>query len=426
MTEIPDAGAGFEKEVSDLRNKWDRLSKELYTLENRRVSEAGGLADRGRLDQHINSIRNSRLLVERQLDRICSGTDPVKDRSQDDVTYPLLNRIKEEDLWQTLEEIAVQGVVDGGIAAMGFYMHAGKNPMALESGNIKNPSTMADIRATISILNKVDHLLAPIAGKLRCSISYLGEETSFKQYMERYLDHISNKIEDGERFFSNSKNRIRVIVDAIDGTANFKRGLPLFCSSLAFFIDDQVRVSAIYDPVRHTVYYGSLKGPYNSPEDSVSAYGWSISSGIRESLVPSKEERDRIVRLKEEAIGTHFPRKPEDSEKLRAFISPKDGSDSILFRLSTELGSIYALNSGLFAAAEIVRGALGGFVNITTNPWDIASGEVLIRACGGAVTDFNGNALAYDSNSKMNIVAAKNRDLHAKLLELVGGFHSFA
>jgi myo-inositol-1(or 4)-monophosphatase len=237
--------------------------------------------------------------------------------------------------------------------------------------------------------------------------------------MERYLNHISNKIEDGERFFSNSRNRIRVIVDAIDGTANFKRGFPLFCSSIAFLIGDQVRVSAIYDPIRHVVYYGSLKGPYDSPEDSVCVHAWYIASGIKESLVQSKRERERIVELKEEAIGTHFPRKSEDVAKLRTFISPRDGKDSILFRLSTELGSIYALNSGLFAAAEIVRGALGGFVNITTNPWDIASGEVLLRACGGAVTDFHGMPLVYDSDKKMNIVAAKNRDLHSKLLGLI-------
>ena len=337
----------------------------------------------------------------------------------------LLNRIERENLWKTFEEIAIQGVIDGGIAAMGYYMHAGKTPISIDTGNLKNPSTMADLQATISILNKVDQLLSPVSHKIKCRVSYLGEETSFKQYMEKYLNHISDKIEDGERFFSNGKNRIRVIIDAIDGTTNFKRGFPFFCSSLAFFIGDQVRVSAIYDPVRHIVYYGSLRGPYDSPEDTVSAYMWPISYGIKESLIPAKKEKERIVKLKEEVIGTHFPRKPADSEKLRAFISPKDGKDSILLRLSTELGSIYALNSGLYAAAEIVRGALGGFVNVTTNPWDIASGEVLIRACGGAVTDFDGNVLRYDSDMKINIVAAKNRDLHSKLLKLIGGAKDF-
>lgn len=421
MTDLPDIKTNSNNEIVELQKRWNRLSKQLYILENRRVFDAGSLADREQLDQHISSIRNNRLQVEHQLDRIFEEIEHIENPSTGSASLPLLNLIGRENLWQTLEEIAIQGVVDGGIAAMGYYMHAGKKPMALDSGNRKNPSTMADMQATISILNKVDHLLSPIAHKLKCSSSYLGEETSFKRYMAKYLNHISNKIEDGESFFSNSKNRIRVIIDAIDGTANFKRGFPFFCSSLAIFIGDQVRVSAIYDPVRHIVYSGSLKGPYDSPEDTVSAHAWHISSGIRESLIPTKKEKDRIVDLKEEAVGTHFPRKSEDSEKLRSFISPKDGEDSIFFRLSTELGSIYALNSGLFAAAEIVRDALGGFVNITTNPWDIASGEVLLRACGGAVTDFNGKPLTYDSDKKINIVVAKNRDLHSKLLKLIGG-----
>ena len=425
MMDLPDTKAHANSEIAELQKRWNRLSKQLYLLENRRVFEAGSAADREQLDQHISSIRNSRLKVEQQLDQIFDRIEHINSASTGSTSIPLLNLIDRENLWQTLEEIAIQGVVDGGIAAMGYYMHAGKKPMALDSGNLKNPSTIADMQATISILNKVDYLLSPIAHKLKCSISYLGEETSFKRYMEKYLNHISNKIEDGESFFSGSKNRIRVIIDAIDGTANFKRGFPFFCSSLAFFIDDQVRVSAIYDPVRHVVYSGALKGPYDSPDEIVSASEWRISSGSKESLIPSKKEKDRIVNLKEEAVGTHFPRRPEDSEKLRVFISPKDGEDSIFFRLSTELGSIYALNSGLFAAAEIVRGALGGFVNITTNPWDIASGEVLIRACGGAVTDFNGKPLTYDSDRKLNIVVAKNRDLHSKLLKLIGGIQCF-
>jgi fructose-1,6-bisphosphatase/inositol monophosphatase family enzyme len=420
MTDIEESKSSITNEISDLQMRWNRLSKQLYLLESKRVFEVGNLEDRDHLDQHINSIRGNRLRVEQQLDQVVGGIDHNHGPPHNTTSQPLLSRIHREDLWKTLEEIAIQGVVDGGIAAMGFYMEAGKNATSLDSQNLKNPSTLADMQATIAILDKVDHLLSPIAHGLKSSISYLGEETSLKHYMEKYLNHISNKIEDGERFFSNSRNRIRVIVDAIDGTANFKRGFPLFCSSLAFFIGDQVRVSAIYDPIRHVVYSGSLKGPFDSPEGSVSVHAWHIASGKRESLVQSAEERNRIVELKEEAIGTHFPRKAEDVAKLRTFISPKDGKDSILFKLSTELGSIYALNSGLFASAEIVRGALGGFVNITTNPWDIASGEVLLRACGGAVTDFDGIPLSYDSEKKINVIAAKNRDLHSKLLRLIG------
>jgi fructose-1,6-bisphosphatase/inositol monophosphatase family enzyme len=71
------------------------------------------------------------------------------------------------------------------------------------------------------------------------------------------------------------------------------------------------------------------------------------------------------------------------------------------------------------ALAEVARGGLSGFVNITTNPWDTAAGEVLIKACGGRVTDFSGKEIDYSSSEKISIIAAKDNALHAAIMRII-------
>lgn len=88
------------------------------------------------------------------------------------------------------------------------------------------------------------------------------------------------------------------------------------------------------------------------------------------------------------------------------------------------MGSIYALNSGLFAMAEIARGALGGFVNIITNPWDIAAGEVLVTAVGGIVSDFAGNKINYSLSGETSVIAAR-ADVHQKICDLIKPFLNY-
>lgn len=44
------------------------------------------------------------------------------------------------------------------------------------------------------------------------------------------------------------------VVDPIDGTANFARGLPHFCVAIAFVSGGETRLGAIYDPSRDELY----------------------------------------------------------------------------------------------------------------------------------------------------------------------------
>ena len=293
------------------------------------------------------------------------------------------------------------------------YRGAWKPQAALEAG--KNPSTYADLYSTVSIIRTLNDLLSPVASQLGCGLTYLAEESSDSEKIKRLRELLPSSVHHGlhcpEDFFQNLG--LRVILDAIDGTGNFTRGLPLFCSALAILVDAEVRVSAVYDPIHHVVYSATLRGPSECPEETAEAWMWQVATGVRTRF----PELSEASVLDHEAIGVHFSRTRKD--KLCEFLRPNGDTPGMLERLALASSGVYALNSGILAMTEVARGSLGAFVNTITNPWDVAAGEVLVRAVGGRVTDFAGSSISYYPKCGPTSVLAAGRGLYDHVLRLV-------
>ena len=276
----------------------------------------------------------------------------------------------------------------------------------------KNPPTYADLAATAAILRAADSFLSATAEKLRCGLAYLGEETvrpAYCEWLAQVLaDSIANKVAPPDEFFTGAPNTIRVILDAIDGTANFSKGFPLFCSAIAILVDDQPRIGATYDPIHNVVYSGVLPGPYEDPGQASTAYVWEVAAGNRIDLV-AHTSRQEAIPLREQAIAVHLPR--GDKDKRRRFLD-------VLEELASASGAVYAVNAGSVAMANVASGGLGAFLNIHTNAWDVAAGEVLIKACGGLVTGFDGRPVPYDSARHVSVLST-NQSIHSDLLSIV-------
>lgn len=322
--------------------------------------------------------------------------------------------------WQFLEQVAIRAATAGGVAAMGYYRQSALQPSG-PGPESKNPSTEADLQATARILETINSLLPPIVrpNHLDCKLSYLGEETKFVTWFDENIKgDIPERVLPAQKFFSKAceNDRIRVIIDGIDGTGSFTRGLPLFCAAVAILIDDEARVSAVYDPIHHVVYSATLSGPYGRAQAQAEAWAWQVSSGSRVNLVALANQAPKVP-LRKEALGFHLTR--TNKQKLHAFLkTPSGEAQSMLERLAHASGAMYALNSGVVAMAEVARGALGGFVNNVTNHWDVAAGEVLVHACGGKVTDFSGASVTYSCPEQVSIVAAKAH-LHDHILQTI-------
>lgn len=339
---------------------------------------------------------------------------------------PLWQKVKGRNLLPEFERAAREVVIAGGMAAQGFYRNAGPRVNAwVENDPVieellreyrragKNPPSKADLVATTTILREADSLLAPKVSELGCGLSLLCEETAkepFRKWLEIVLkDGITSKVHKPDDFFANGYNMIRVIADALDGTENFRREIAFYCSAVAILIDDLPRVAAIYLPIHGVVYSAVLPGPRTNPAEGATATVWETIRGNWADLTQSAPVSiDKT--LDNEAVAVHLTR--SNVEKRRAFIDKLDA-------IAGACNGVYALNAGLPAMASVATGGLGAFVNNYTDPWDVAAGEVLVRACGGGVTQFDGTEISYDSESRISVIAAKNKNIHDELVALL-------
>ena len=328
--------------------------------------------------------------------------------------------------WEQLEEAAIRMVCLGGISAMGFYRDAAvplarsalrQDPLLqrlLESyaAKSKNPPTFAALDATASILRAAEDYLSRMSARLICGLTYLGEETVTVEYRE-WLGSVlgstlAAKIHPPSDFFAAGDNVLRVILDGMDGTANFTRGIPLFCSAAAILVDRHPRVAAVFDPIHNIVYSGVLAGPAEMPEHRAWATAWEVAAGSRADLATLSKGENHLP-LSKEAVAVHLTRSNVD--KMREFLPTLES-------LAIASNAIYAFNTGIPAMCHIARGGLGAYVNNYTNLWDIAAGEVIVRASGGIVSDFSGEQINYNSPNRICVLAAKAH-LHGEIRKLL-------
>tara|TARA_R110002167_G_scaffold188380_5_gene390374 strand:+ start:66764 stop:67612 length:849 start_codon:yes stop_codon:yes gene_type:complete len=185
------------------------------------------------------------------------------------------------------------------------------------------------------------------------------EATITYQIRKSYPDHTIIGEENGENR-GTDKDYIW-IVDPLDGTNNFVRGIPHFAVSIALQYKGKIEVAVIYDPVREELF-----------------------SAIRGKGAKLNDFRLRVTNvndLSSTMIGTGFPFKArQHTESYMAILGE-------VFPLCADIrrGGSAALD-----LAYVAAGRLDGFFEIGLKPWDIAAGDLICREAGGIVTDFMG------------------------------------
>lgn len=319
--------------------------------------------------------------------------------------------------WDQLELAVRAGVAAGGFAAMGYYREAlGRNTALDES---KNPATEADVQATAAVLRTLD---PPLRAALRGRVGrvYFAEELADLEARDRLrrnrmrevvadLGSIQSHVEcSREGFVQAFPTAACVLLDGLDGTTSFGAGIPLFCCAVAVFLDGRPRVAALYDAIHHVVYYGSHRGDGAGRSDGSAAWMWQVSSGTRVRMPFLDTSRRRRP-----LIGTHLTRSDEQAFEAALAKIGRSGRGS---------GGVYMLNSGQLALAYVASGSLSTFFNNYTHVWDVAAGEVLVRAAGGEMTDFADRAIDYARGapgeaSRIEVLASADRTIHNQMIQ---------
>jgi myo-inositol-1(or 4)-monophosphatase len=169
----------------------------------------------------------------------------------------------------------------------------------------------------------------------------------------------------------------RWYVDPLDGTTNFAHGFPQFCVSLGLEQrpadlqsgqDGTLVAGVIYDPMRDELF---------TAERGHGA--WLNGKPMHVSRTPD---------LAESLVATGFP-----SRKRHA-------SPNIHFYHEFTLRShgVRRAGSAALDLAYVAAGRLEAFWEFNLNPWDTASGILLVEEAGGRVTDFSGAHFQLNSN----------------------------
>ena len=192
------------------------------------------------------------------------------------------------------------------------------------------------------------------------------------------------------------------VIDPIDGTINFSRGMPEFCVSVAaveggkplaeVLAKPKLLAGAIYDPMRGELFSAGL------------GLGGFVTSDGGEK----RPLRISPISKLAEALVTH-----DWSHEVagRQFILDR------LNRIAEHVFSIRAVGTASLALACLAAGRTDLYFNYTLKPWDVAAAQLLLAEAGGRLTNADGSALTWDVNGMTCL--ASNSLLHGPYTKLV-------
>jgi myo-inositol-1(or 4)-monophosphatase len=193
----------------------------------------------------------------------------------------------------------------------------------------------------------------------------------------------------GEESGASGKNNARFtwVIDPLDGTHNYLRGIPQFAVSIAQLDRGEPVHAVIFDPLRDEIFTAS-KG------DGAFLNDRRIRVSKRESLDGS-------------LIATGFP------YRQRTHLDAQLDMTRVLLRRAEDLRRA---GSAALDLAWTANGRLDGYFEIGLKPWDMAAGVLLVREAGGRYCDFAGR----DGIPASGNIVAGNHHVVAQMVEAIG------
>ena len=178
------------------------------------------------------------------------------------------------------------------------------------------------------------------------------------------------------------------LIDPLDGTTNFLRGIPHYGVSVGCLVNGRLEHAVVYDPARRETFSASRgRGAY--------------VNGRRMRVTG-------ITGLEGALIGTGTPFGTRNIEQLPAYMQ------ALQAMLPASAGMRRA-GSAALDLAYVAAGRLDVFWELELNRWDIAAGVLLVTEAGGLVADMKGGM---DYLETGNIVAGGPKCFKATLKTL--------
>jgi myo-inositol-1(or 4)-monophosphatase len=175
------------------------------------------------------------------------------------------------------------------------------------------------------------------------------------------------------------------VVDPIDGTSNFARGIPYFCVTIAFVFKGVASIGVIYQPMSDELYVAA--------------------KGLGATLNGEPIRTSTVTSLDKSVL-----------EVGRASRQPQTTYLAMLDKVMATGVGIRGAGSGALAIANVATGRVEGCFESHMYSWDCLAGLILVEEAGGRVNDF----LAGDGLVKGNTIFAAAPGIAEELSKVVG------
>ncbi len=234
-------------------------------------------------------------------------------------------------------------------------------------------------------MNRIDglHVVEKQQWDFVSEVDKLAEAEIIKELRRAYPDHAILAEESGQI----GKGPLTWVIDPLDGTHNYLRGIPHFCVSIALLERGVPIHAVVFDPLRDELYTAS-KG------DGAYINDRRMRVGKRENLSGAM-------------IATGFPFRQR--EHLTAQL---DMTRAMLGQAE----DIRRSGSAALDLAYVAAARYDGYFEIGLKPWDMAAGVLLVHEAGGRYCDFAGR----DGIPESGNIVAGNLNVAKAMVDAIG------
>lgn len=213
-------------------------------------------------------------------------------------------------------------------------------------------------------------------------------ETEIRKSIDQHFSR--DAIQGEEQGESAGSSGYRWVIDPLDGTRNFKAGLPSFCTGIAVEKDEQVVIAAVYSPITKEFFF---------TEKGTGAY-------VNDQKISVSSQDNLQKFLFAYLTGDH---NHPDSSRLGA---------QCIARITEMKAQFRFQGSALLELCLLAKGSYDAAVKVYPKSyWDYAAGSLMVEEAGGMVTGFDGapwgrntqNLLASNGKKHPNLLTIFNK-----------------
>lgn len=178
------------------------------------------------------------------------------------------------------------------------------------------------------------------------------------------------------------KSDITFIIDPIEGTSNYLRGIPFFATQIAIEYQGELVAGFVYEPVKNVLYH-AIQGQGCFANSTPIQVGDKTQLQAITLCVGSGSGKDKKKRLSEQIITPLLP----------------------------QVRSLRIYGATGLELAYVAQGAIDAHINYHSKVYDYAAGAALVKEAGGLVTNFTGDVWTIEENE----LIASNTTVHQAL-----------